>query len=75
MRSTVALHLSPPGQPASTQAPPHCKTCNMASARLKRGRCDACYAYWYRYGHERPAHLWGRSFTGRFTVRPEAAAH
>ena len=65
MRTTAGMHLSSPRQAASAQALPRCKTCNIPSMRLKRGRCDACYAYWYRYGHERPANLWGRSFTGR----------
>jgi hypothetical protein len=65
MRSTAAAYLASPRRSTSSQAPPHCKTCDLASVRLKRGRCDACYAYWYRCGQERPAHLWGRSFTGR----------
>jgi hypothetical protein len=45
--------------------PRSCTTCGRLGARLKRGRCDACYAYWRKYARERPSHLWGRSFTGR----------
>ena len=65
MRSTAALYHNAPRPVDSDRDLPRCQTCHLASLRLKRGRCDACYAYWYRYGHERPPHLWGRSFTGR----------
>ena len=54
--------------PALVAQPLVCRTCGLPprnSPRLRRGRCDACYGYWYKHGQERPRRLWGRCFTGR----------
>jgi len=40
-------------------------TCGqLPSQHLKRGRRDACYAYWYRCGRERAPHLRRRNYSG-----------
>jgi hypothetical protein len=55
--------------PAPTRPPRRCQNCQRPVDSLKRGRCAACYAYWYHYGRERPPHLWWRSFTGPLDER------
>jgi hypothetical protein len=50
---------------AERPAPQLCNICRQPMRWLKRSRCDACYAYWRKYGRERPLYLWGRCFTGR----------
>jgi hypothetical protein len=50
---------------------PRCSVCNLPPGRryLSRGRCEACYGYWQKYGRERPAHLWRRNFTSASAER------
>jgi hypothetical protein len=51
--------------PRVDSALPRCGVYQLrAPSGLKRGRCNACYAYWHRSGKERPPHLWGRDYTG-----------
>ncbi len=46
----MAMSILPPARHGRllTRA---CTTCQTPTAKLKRGRCDACYAYSYKYGH------------------------
>lgn len=58
-------HPVTPRRPRALARTHPCQNCAEVGALLRRGRCPACYVYWWKWRHERPRWYWDRS-----AVRP-----